>query len=110
MLIRVTYPVHLLVLSPVRCVEGLNGKAFGNAMLESKECVALFHTDVEALEFADRFEMNDATIGVCHDRQSLFATLRRAHTQFRFRYAGFAAPDDSGEYFVFPIERAQDFL
>jgi hypothetical protein len=70
----------------------------------------MFHTEIEALEFAERFQMTGATIGACYDRRSLLATLARAYGQFRFRYAGFATPDDSGDYYTFALAEAEDYL
>jgi hypothetical protein len=104
----VSFPIYFLINSPTLCETGLDGKAFANANLGDKVCVAMFHDELEAEKFASRFGLRGASICECNDEQQLVLTLRRCKSKFGFQYAGFPTTNEDGSFNVIQIDDFRD--
>ncbi|MFN7841628.1 MAG: hypothetical protein ACK506_18680 [Pirellula sp.] len=103
----VSFPVYFLINSPIRCETGLDGKAFANANVGDKVCVAMFHDDLEAEKFAARFGLRGASICKCVDDQQLVQTLARCKSKFGFKYTGFPTTKEDGSFHIVSIDEFQ---
>jgi hypothetical protein len=104
----VSFPIYFLIKSPILCETGLDGKAFANANLGDKVCVAMFHDELEAEKFASRFGLRGASICKCNDEQQLALTLRRCKSKFSFEFAGFPTTKEDGSFNVIRIDEFHD--
>ena len=105
--VLIRYPVYFLILYPELSGDGFTGAAFGRTISDkATECVSLFSSDDESMEFASKFGMDNATAIACHNTKQLAGTLENARDRCKFENA--AIPVGDGEdIYCLPIS---DFI